>query len=268
MQSPFEEETIMSSKMDKINSIMQAIADRDDEALMSYLTDDVEYHFHVGTRPLIGKEWVQKFFNRYRQVTADVKWEIYRFAETENEVFIEGYEEYRDIKTNDIVAHPYMGIYEFRDGLICGWRDYFEMNNKKQTLAIQTRDQIVEQSNCALEVAERFMAALNAADVDEVRAVFTPDAYIWHNFSEELQSVDENIKTMLWLHRKLSKVNYDIQRREAIPGGFIQQHILRGMLASGETFAMPACAICKVDNGRISSLEEYLDLTQTQPLMN
>jgi limonene-1,2-epoxide hydrolase len=34
--------------------------------------------------------------------------------------------------TAEIIAHPYMGIYEFRDGKIARWRDYFEMNNKKQ----------------------------------------------------------------------------------------------------------------------------------------
>jgi limonene-1,2-epoxide hydrolase len=30
-----------------------------------------------------------------------------------------------------MVAHPYMGIFEFRNGKIVGWRDYFEMNNTK-----------------------------------------------------------------------------------------------------------------------------------------
>jgi limonene-1,2-epoxide hydrolase len=123
---------MMSEKMAMIEALMQANADRDDEKFMGFLTDDIEYHYHVGTRPLIGKEWVQKFLNKYREVTADVMWRVDRFAENENELFLEGYEEYRDTRTNEIIAHPYMGIYEFRDGKIARWRDYFEMNNKKQ----------------------------------------------------------------------------------------------------------------------------------------
>ena len=62
-------------------------------------------------------------------------------------------------------------------------------------------------------------------------------------------------------------MDYDIQRVEVTSDGFFQQHVLRGKLASGEAFAMPACAICKVDNGKIVALEEYLDLAHTKPLM-
>jgi len=122
----------MSSKMDTVAAVMQANVDQDDEKFLSYLTDDIVYHYHVGSRPLEGKEWVQKFLNKYREITADVKWEVKRYAETENELFVEGYEEYLDTRTNEVIAHPYMGIFEFRDGKISAWRDYFEMNQKKQ----------------------------------------------------------------------------------------------------------------------------------------
>ena len=117
--------------METVNKIRQATADQDDEAFLSYLTDDVEYHYHVGSRPLIGKEWVRKFLNKYREVTAESTWRIDNFAEKDNKIFIEGYEEYLDTRTNERIAHPYMGIMEFRDGKICKWRDYFEMNQTK-----------------------------------------------------------------------------------------------------------------------------------------
>jgi limonene-1,2-epoxide hydrolase len=121
----------MNNKIDTVRQVMQATAEHDDEAFLGFLTDDVVYHYHVGSRPLIGKDWVRKFLNRYREITADVKWRIDRFAETENEVFVEGYEEYLDTRTDEVIAHPYMGIFEFRDGRICAWRDYFEMDQKK-----------------------------------------------------------------------------------------------------------------------------------------
>jgi ketosteroid isomerase-like protein len=125
----------------------------------------------------------------------------------------------------------------------------------------------MDNSNESLAVAERFIAALNVADVDAVRAVYSPDVRIWHNFDKKLQSAEENIESMLWLHTVLKNVNYDIQNRIAIPGGFLQQHILRGTLVtSGDEFAMHACAICKVEHGRITELEEYLDTAQAKPL--
>ena len=122
----------MSEKMAMVEALMQANVEQDDENFMGFLADDIVYHYHVGSRPLVGKEWVQKFLNKYREITADVKWRIDRFAETENALLVEGYEEYLDTRTNEIIAHPYMGVFEFSDGKISAWRDYFEMDNKKQ----------------------------------------------------------------------------------------------------------------------------------------
>ena len=121
-------------------------------------------------------------------------------------------------------------------------------------------------SNEATEVARKFVAALNVADADAVREAYAPDARIWHNFDDKSQTVDENIETMHWVHSKLSKLDYDVQRLMPIPGGFLQQHILRGTLASGDAFAMHACVICKVENGRITELEEYLETGQARAL--
>ena len=99
---------------------------------MGFLTEDVEYHYHMTSRPLIGKEWVKKFLNKYREIATDLTWRIDRYAEKDNLLFVEGYEEYLDTRTNEKIAHPYMGIVEFRDGKIAKWRDYFEMHNVKQ----------------------------------------------------------------------------------------------------------------------------------------
>ncbi len=122
----------------------------------------------------------------------------------------------------------------------------------------------VEQS--VLQLADSFMDALERCDVDAVRAIYASDAKLWHNFDQKLQSVEENIKTLEWLHARLKDVEYHIVRRDLIPGGYFQQHILRGTLKSGESFAMPACAIIKVEDGKIVSLDEYLDAGHTKPL--
>ncbi len=118
----------------------------------------------------------------------------------------------------------------------------------------------------ALTIGARFMQALEEKDLDAVRSLYASDARLWHNFDQQLQSVEDNLKTLEWIHRKLDDLHYDIVRREPIPGGYYQQHVLRGTLASGEAFAMPACAIVKVEDGKITSLDEYLDSAHTAPL--
>ena len=117
-----------------------------------------------------------------------------------------------------------------------------------------------------LAVGELFMAGLERCDIEATRNIYAVDAKLWHNFDQSFQSVEENLKTLQWMHRKLSDIVYEIVVRESIPGGFYQQHILRGTLASGEKFAMPVCAIFKIAAGRIVSLDEYLDSQHTLPL--
>ena len=84
-----------------------------------------------------------------------------------------------------------------------------------------------------LALADRFVAAIEKRDVDTVRACYAPDARIWHNNDGKVQSVDDNIKGVHWIHKVLSGVRYDVKQRTALPGGFLQEHVLRGTLPDG-----------------------------------
>ena len=123
----------MSELFERFRAAQQAIIKQDDEAFLDLLTDDVEYHYHVGTRPLIGKEWVQKFLIKYREVTSDAQWVIHNHAENGNVLFTEGIEEYFDVRSQMTISHPYAGVIEFRDGKIVKWKDYFEMNSVRDS---------------------------------------------------------------------------------------------------------------------------------------
>lgn len=121
-------------------------------------------------------------------------------------------------------------------------------------------------NSSTIELARRFVRALNEKDEAAIRQIYSPDARIWHNFDGKYQTIDENMKGMYWIHKRLSGINYDVVRLIEIQDGYLQEHVLRGKLASGEDFAMAACVICTVQDGRVTSLREYLDLTQTLPL--
>lgn len=116
-----------------------------------------------------------------------------------------------------------------------------------------------------LAVAERFFRAVEAGDVEAIRAIYAPGARIWHNHDRLEQTVDENLRVLGWVAKNLKNRHYRVQRRVAIPGGFMQQHVLEAETVGGP-FSMPACIVCDVENGRITRLEEYLDSAQANHL--
>ena len=110
-----------------------------------------------------------------------------------------------------------------------------------------------------LALAQRFVGAIERADIDEIRACYAVDARIWHNFDNIEQTVDQNLVTLGWLVKRLPQRRYNVLRRAALPDGFMQQHVLEGTTHRGEDFALPACIVCTVRDGRITRLDEYLD---------
>ena len=117
-------------------------------------------------------------------------------------------------------------------------------------------------------LSDRFLAALERGDPNEVRAFYTDDARIWHNFDDIAQTVDENLKLLAWMSRKLPKRRYRLVRREVLANGWFQQHVLEAVLPDGSEFRMLACCIVTVRDGLIEKLEEYLDPAQANPLKN
>lgn len=118
-------------------------------------------------------------------------------------------------------------------------------------------------------LARRFVTAIESGDLDAIRAIYAPDARIWHNTDGvdfPGQTVDENLKVLGWMRRVLSDISYDIARIDETPTGYVQQHVLRATTTLGEPFVLPACIICTVKAGRIVRLEEYLDTAHLAPL--
>lgn len=121
-------------------------------------------------------------------------------------------------------------------------------------------------SDSPLDVADRLFAAIQAGDVEGVRAVYHPDIEVWHNFDKLNQTADENLRVLSWMVRKVKDRRYEELRRYETPQGFAQQHVLRGIAPNGEPLDMPAAVFCTVENGLITRLEEYLDPAQAAAL--
>ncbi len=110
-----------------------------------------------------------------------------------------------------------------------------------------------------LAVAERLFAAIAAGDIDAVRALYAPDAVIWHNHDGIRQTPEENLTVLAWVTRHITNLRYEEVRRQPTRDGFVQQHVLRGTAPNGKAIELPACIVCTVVDGRITRLDEYFD---------
>lgn len=107
--------------------------------------------------------------------------------------------------------------------------------------------------------AERFVDAVQRGDADAMRDCYAPGAAIWHNTDGSEQSIDDNVKVLQWFIRTLPDRKYTVLRREVIPDGFVQQHVLSATLPNGEPWQLDACVVVRMADGKITRLDEYLD---------
>lgn len=114
--------------------------------------------------------------------------------------------------------------------------------------------------------AQRFIGAIQSGDTEAVRACYHPDARIWHNNDGIEQTVDQNLKVLGWMIRKLPDRRYRVTRLEALPDGFLQQHVLEATLPDGTPWSLDACVVVRVEDGLITRLDEYLDSARTDML--
>lgn len=113
--------------------------------------------------------------------------------------------------------------------------------------------------------AKKFFDAVEKGDPDTIYATYADKAEIWHNTDRLTVTREDNIKVLRAFIERAPKRRYTDRRLIAFPGGFVQQHLLIAEQPSGKVLELPACIVCKVENGRITRLDEYFD---TKPLEN
>ena len=119
----------MSAHLKIMQQLMERLQRNDFEAFLELLTDDIEYHWHVGTKPVQGKEKMRKFLKNYSAGYDQKVWRVVHHAESGSLLMIEGHEELFDKTYNRVIQNPFMQACEFRDGKLCKMRDYYEPAN-------------------------------------------------------------------------------------------------------------------------------------------
>lgn len=109
-------------------------------------------------------------------------------------------------------------------------------------------------------MAQRFFDAIEAGDIETMRSSFTPDAEIWHNTDELIVTRDQTAETLTGMVARIKDREYAERRLTTFPGGFVQQHVLKGRRLHDEgEVRLPCAIICKVEDGKITRLDEYFD---------
>ena len=98
---------------------------QDLDAMLTHVADDIVWHTHVGSPPVVGKQAMHDFAAKLGASMHDIKWRIFEAAQHGDRIHLEGVD---DFVTADgrRVTIPYAGIMAFRDGKVVEWRDYFD----------------------------------------------------------------------------------------------------------------------------------------------
>ena len=106
----------------------------DHEAMLAVVHDDVVYQNMAYDRVMRGKGDIRKFLTWFAKNMSDYELRLRYIVAVGDRVFHEGWECYT--KNGRQVELPYLGIYEMKDGLIIGQRDYFDAGTLARQLGV------------------------------------------------------------------------------------------------------------------------------------
>jgi len=119
----------------------------------------------------------------------------------------------------------------------------------------------------AFELGNRLFQAICSGDLAAIREIYAPEIRVWHNFDGVEQGLEDNLRVLAWVVKNVTGLRYEQVRRQRTESGFVQQHVLRGTAQGGEPLEVAACLVFRVEGGRITRIDEYLDSAQLAPLL-
>jgi ketosteroid isomerase-like protein len=108
-------------------------------------------------------------------------------------------------------------------------------------------------------LADRYNAAFVAGDVDAMRACYSPDAEIVQIVSDRTLTVEQSVKIVPWLHRKLPDLWVEDRRTTVTTDGFVLEYLIRGTNAAGQVVRSPTCLVVEAGPTGITRIVEYFD---------
>jgi limonene-1,2-epoxide hydrolase len=123
----------MSAHLDTVRTFFAAWARQDHTAVLELLHEEVVYQNMPFAEVLRGRPEIAKFMAKFGRGMEDIRVDLRHLIASGDVVFHEGTENY--IRKGRPVSLPYAGVFEFKDGKIIGWRDYFDYASLERQLA-------------------------------------------------------------------------------------------------------------------------------------
>ena len=95
------------------------------EGMLTHIADDIVWHSHVGSPPLVGKPAMKEFATKLMGIMKDVRWRVFGTAQHHDRLYLEGVDDFVGSDGRRVVI-PYLGVLVFRDMKVTEWRDYFD----------------------------------------------------------------------------------------------------------------------------------------------
>jgi uncharacterized protein len=110
-----------------------------------------------------------------------------------------------------------------------------------------------------VELAAKLFRAVEEADLEALGELYAADAVLTNNLGPDTMGPAEVKALVAGLIEKIPDYSYGEVRSEPTPSGFVRRHVLSGTSPAGERFAVAACCVAEVVDGRVRRLDEYLD---------
>ncbi len=122
--------TTALSPSDVVTALVRACEARDLDAVCALVTDDIEYD-NVPIGKVFGPEGVRKVLSGGVTETAErVEWVVHRQVSDGNIVMNERTD--RFLVEDRWIEIPIAAVFEVRDGRVCLWRDYFDLETYRK----------------------------------------------------------------------------------------------------------------------------------------
>ena len=121
------------SNTQKALAFIAAWEARDVEKILAAMTPDAIYH-NIPMQAMKGREAIREFVAPFLAGATRVEWTVHNIAENAGGTVLTERTDVFEMGPKRI-SLPVMGTFEFRDGLISAWRDYFDLADFQRQMA-------------------------------------------------------------------------------------------------------------------------------------
>lgn len=108
---------------------------------------------------------------------------------------------------------------------------------------------------------QAFFSALERGDSATIAKCYAPNMRIWNNAQQVEMTGAQHIAGLeAFFFPSYQNRVYENKRTDLLADGFVRQQVLVATM-NGEPVRIPMCLVCRVTNGQISRIDEYLTLS-------